>query len=90
MATNSSTTSSDQAAEIAAMSFEAALAELETIVRGLESGSAKLDEAVTSYERGAALKRHCEEKLKQAQAKIERLTIAADGSITGAVPLDGD
>ncbi|MBV6632890.1 MAG: exodeoxyribonuclease VII small subunit [Alphaproteobacteria bacterium] len=85
-----SNTSPEISPEIAAMSFEAALAELETIVRGLESGSAKLDEAVTSYERGAELKRHCEEKLKQAQAKIERLNIAADGSVAGAAPLDND
>lgn len=85
-----STNSTETSADIAAMSFEAALAELETIVRGLESGSAKLNEAVTSYERGAALKRHCEEKLKQAQAKIERLNIAADGSVAGATPLDAD
>tara|TARA_Y100000588_G_scaffold158569_1_gene172488 strand:+ start:191 stop:454 length:264 start_codon:yes stop_codon:yes gene_type:complete len=78
------------AGNIEALSFEAALAELEGIVRGLESGSAKLDEAVASYERGAALKKHCEQKLQQAQAKIERLNISADGQIAGASPLDAE
>jgi exodeoxyribonuclease VII small subunit len=68
-------------ADIAALSFEDALAELERIVRQLEEGRARLDEAIASYERGTALKRHCEAKLREAQAKIDRITIAADGSI---------
>ena len=63
--------------EIAAMSFEDALKELEQIVRRLEDGSAKLDEAISAYERGALLKRHCEAKLAEAKAKID--TIALDG-----------
>ncbi len=67
--------------EIAAMSFEAALAELEQIVRQLEEGKASLDEAITAYERGAALKRHCEAKLREAQAKIEKISLAADGTV---------
>ena len=73
---------------IDALPFEAAMAELETIVRALESGSAPLDEAVATYERGIALKRHCEAKLRQAQATIEKLNIAADGQVAGAEALD--
>lgn len=78
---------SDQT-NIDAMPFEAAMAELETIVRALESGAAPLDEAVATYERGIALKRHCESKLRQAQATIEKLNISADGQVAGAAPLD--
>jgi exodeoxyribonuclease VII small subunit len=67
--------------DIAAMSFEDALAELERIVRQLEDGRGRLDEAIGSYERGTALKRHCEAKLREAQAKVDRITVAADGTI---------
>ena len=67
--------------DIAAMSFEDALSELERIVRQLEEGRGKLDEAISSYERGTALKRHCEAKLREAQAKVDRITVAADGAI---------
>jgi exodeoxyribonuclease VII small subunit len=70
--------------EIASMSFEDALAELEKIVRRIEDGRGKLDEAISAYERGVALKRHCESKLKEAQVKIEQITIGADGAV-GAV-----
>ncbi|MDR3517195.1 MAG: exodeoxyribonuclease VII small subunit [Azospirillaceae bacterium] len=68
-------------ADIAALGFEDALAELERIVRQLEEGRGKLDEAISSYERGTALRRHCEAKLREAQAKVERITITADGSV---------
>lgn len=67
-------------ADIAALSFEDALAELERIVRQVEEGRAKLDDAITAYERGVLLKRHCEAKLKDAQARIEQIALAADGS----------
>jgi exodeoxyribonuclease VII small subunit len=73
--------------DIAALSFEEALAELEQIVRGLEAGKVKLDEAVGAYERGAQLKRHCEAKLAEAKAKVERIVLSADGTPTTA-PLD--
>ena len=69
-------------AEIAAMSFEDALAELEGIVRRLESGQVKLDEAIQSYERGAQLKRHCEKKLNEAQQRVDRIVIGSDGAVT--------
>jgi len=72
----------DEQAAIDAMSFEDALKELEDIVRTLESGQAKLDDAIRSYERGAALKRHCEAKLRDAQVKVEKIVQAPDGTVT--------
>jgi exodeoxyribonuclease VII small subunit len=69
-------------ADIAAMSFEDALAELEGIVRRLEGGQVKLDEAIQSYERGAQLKRHCETKLNEAQQRVDRIVIGPDGAVT--------
>jgi exodeoxyribonuclease VII small subunit len=68
--------------EIAALSFEDALAELEGIVRRLETGNAKLDEAIAAYERGALLKRHCEAKLREAQARVEKIVVSADGTVS--------
>ena len=67
--------------DIAGMSFEDALAELDRIVRDLEAGQGKLDVAISSYERGALLKAHCEAKLRDAEAKVERIAKAADGSL---------
>lgn len=66
--------------DIAAMSFEAALAELEAIVKRLEAGNAKLDEAITAYERGALLKRHCEAKLREAQSRVDKIVMGPDGT----------
>ena len=68
--------------EITAMSFEEALMELEKLVRQLEEGKTRLDDSITAYERGMALKRHCETKLREAQAKIDRIAIASDGTVT--------
>jgi exodeoxyribonuclease VII small subunit len=68
--------------EIAAMSFEDALAELEHIVRRLEAGQVKLDEAILSYERGAQLKQHCARKLNEAQQRVDRIVVGPDGAIT--------
>jgi len=68
-------------ADIAAMSFEDALAELEQIVRRLEAGQVKLDEAIQSYERGAQLKRHCEHKLNEAQQRVDRIVVGPDGVV---------
>jgi exodeoxyribonuclease VII small subunit len=67
-------------ADIAGMSFEVALAELETIVKRLETGNAKLDDAISSYERGALLKQHCEAKLREAQSRVDRIVMGADGT----------
>jgi exodeoxyribonuclease VII small subunit len=71
--------------EIAALSFEAAMDELEKLVRQLEDGRAKLDDAIGAYERGALLKRHCEAKLREAQARIEKIAVQDDGSLQ-AIP----
>lgn len=70
---------SPKLAEITKMSFEDALSELEDIVRTLEGGKGKLEEAITAYERGAQLKAHCEKKLKEAQAKVEKISLSAGG-----------
>jgi len=73
--------------DIKAMSFEDALRELEEIVSKLESGKAPLQESITIYERGEALKRHCEGLLKSAEARIEKITLS-QGKPTGTEPLD--
>ena len=71
------------------MTFEAALGELETIVRALETGQAPLEESISSYERGVALRKQCEEKLREAREKIEKITIDPNGEIK-ATPLDAE
>lgn len=67
--------------DIAAMSFEDALAELERIVRGLEGGQMKLEDAISCYERGALLRRHCEAKLSEAEMRVQAIVERADGSL---------
>jgi exodeoxyribonuclease VII small subunit len=76
--------------EITEMPFEAALAELEQIVDQLEKGAVALDESIRLYERGEALKKRCDELLKNAEMRIEKITLAADGGFKGVVPLDED
>ena len=71
-------------ADIAAMSFEDALAELEQIVRRLEAGQVKLDDAIQCYERGAQLKQHCERKLNEAQQRVDRIVVGPDGDVAPA------
>lgn len=71
-------------ADIAGLSFEAAMKELETIVRALESGSSDLDKAIADYERGNALKTHCLAKLSEAKLKVEQIQMKADGSLATA------
>ncbi len=68
--------------DVAAMSFEDALAELERIVKGLEGGQQKLEDAIGAYERGAALRAHCEAKLAEADARVQAIVAAADGSLS--------
>ena len=75
-------------ADIGDLSFERALKELETIVGRLERGDVELEESIAIYERGEALKAHCDKLLKLAEAKVEKLTFAADGSPKGSEPLD--
>jgi exodeoxyribonuclease VII small subunit len=72
----------EQKSDIAALSFEDALAQLEAIVRGLESGQQKLEDAIAAYERGAALKTHCEAKLAQAEARVQAIVARADGTLS--------
>ncbi len=75
-------------ADIREMSFERGLKELETIVSRLERGDVELEESITIYERGEALKEHCDRLLKQAEAKVEKLTLSQDGTPRGTEPLD--
>ena len=74
--------------DIATMPFEAALAELEAIVDKLEKGAVALDESIALYERGEALKTRCDELLKNAEMRIERITLGPDGAAKGVAPLD--
>lgn len=67
--------------DISALSFEAAMKELEGIVRALESGSADLDKAIADYARGNALKEHCLTKLSEAKLKVEQISVKADGTL---------
>lgn len=75
-------------ADIKDMSFERALKELESIVTRLEKGDVELEESIAIYERGEVLKEHCDRLLRQAEANVEKLTFAADGSPKGTEPLD--
>lgn len=67
--------------DVSKLSFEEALEQLEEIVSRLERGQVDLEESIAIYERGAALKAHCEKKLKDAQARIEKIVVGADGSV---------
>ncbi|HWT98452.1 MAG TPA: exodeoxyribonuclease VII small subunit [Terriglobales bacterium] len=69
-------------ADIANLSFEEALAELQDLVKRLERGDNKLDDAIRSYERGALLKRHCEAKLREAQLKVDKIVLGPDGAVS--------
>ena len=74
--------------DIAKLPFEQALAQLEAIVDQLEKGTVPLEESITIYERGEALKKHCDALLKSAEQRIEKITLGADGKPKGAEPLD--
>jgi exodeoxyribonuclease VII small subunit len=75
-------------ADVRKLSFERALEELESIVKRLEEGKVPLEESVAIYERGESLKRRCEELLRQAEARVEKITLDASGQPTGTEPLD--
>lgn len=77
-----------QHGDIKDMSFERALKELESIVGRLERGDVELEESITIYERGEALKEHCDRLLRQAEAKVEKLTFGSDGQPRGTAPLE--
>ena len=74
--------------DVGQLSFERAIDELETIVKRLEDGKVPLEESVAIYERGEALKRRCEDLLRQAEARVQKITLDATGNPTGAEPLD--
>ena len=78
---------SDLPDDIRKLSFEEALAGLEDIVQQLEAGKVSLEDSITIYTKGTHLRRHCEEKLRAAQEKVEKIVAAADGSVR-AEPAD--
>lgn len=73
---------------IAKMTFEEALAELEKVVGQLDSGDVPLDQSIALYERGAQLKAQCDAKLKAAEEKVAQITLDAKGQPTGTTPVD--
>ena len=75
-------------ADVKKMPFERAIEELESIVKRLEEGKVPLEESVAIYERGESLKRRCEELLRQAEARVDKITTDASGKVTGSEPLD--
>jgi exodeoxyribonuclease VII small subunit len=76
--------------DVATLTFEQALGELETIVSALEGGQTALEESIELYARGEDLKKRCESLLKTAEARIEKITLSADGKARGVEPLDVD
>jgi exodeoxyribonuclease VII small subunit len=78
----------DNNTDIQKLTFERAIEELETIVKRLEEGKVPLEESVAIYERGEMLKRRCEELLRQAEARVEKITLDASGKPSGTAPLD--
>ena len=74
--------------DVKTLSFERAIEELESIVKRLEEGKVPLEESVAIYERGEVLKRRCEELLRQAEARVEKITLDASGKPRGTEPLD--
>ncbi|HEX5280295.1 MAG TPA: exodeoxyribonuclease VII small subunit [Micropepsaceae bacterium] len=77
----------DELPPIEHMSFEAALSELEDIVSRLEQGEVDLEDSIALYERGTALKQHCEKKLKGAEARLEKIVLGTEGA-RGAEPME--
>jgi exodeoxyribonuclease VII small subunit len=76
--------------DVAALPFEKALAELELIVQRLEKGDVALEESIRIYERGEALKGRCDALLREAEARVDKITRDAEGRAVGSEPLDGD
>ena len=75
--------------EIETMSFEQAMKELEATVGKLEHGEATLEDSIALYERGAALRQHCDAVLRQAEERVEKITLAANGQPAGTTPVEG-
>lgn len=80
----------DSNEDLSQMSFEAALRELEGVVRQLEGGDVALEESITLYERGEKLRGHCQARLNAAQARIEKIVQDGEGRAVGTAPLDAD
>jgi exodeoxyribonuclease VII small subunit len=76
--------------DVPTMSFEKALEALEKIVDDLERGDVPLDQSIRIYERGEALKAHCEKLLKAAEDKVEKIRLSREGKPVGVEPLDGE
>lgn len=74
--------------KISAMSFEEALKELESVVQSLEGGQVPLEQSIALYERGEALRAHCEGKLRDAELKVEKIVAGSGGEATGTAPFD--
>ena len=85
---NNQNTPNDQNTDVGQLSFERAIEELESIVKRLEDGKVPLEESVAIYERGEVLKRRCEDLLRQAEARVQKITLDASGNPTGTEPLD--
>lgn len=81
-------TKSSGTADISTLSFEDALKELETIVDRLEKGDVELEASISIYERGEALRAHCDKLLRSAEARVEKITLNQDGTPNGVEPLD--
>jgi len=74
--------------KIESLNFEQALAELEKIVTSLEQGNVALEKSIETYERGEALKKHCQSLLKAAEDRVEKIRLSSDGTPSGTEPLD--
>ena len=82
------TTTPKDAIPVETLSFEAAMDELDRVVGALEAGNVTLEESIRLYERGARLKAHCEARLKDAQLRVEKIVVGADGQAKGAEPAE--
>ena len=76
--------------DIAGLTFEKALEQLEAIVGDLERGDVELEQSIAAYERGEMLKKHCQQLLRAAEDKVEKIRVGADGAAAGVEPLDGE
>ena len=74
--------------DISNFSFEQAMSELEGVVAKLENGQVPLEDSIKLYEMGNDLKKHCEQKLKEAEEKVAQITISSDGSVSGSKPVE--
>lgn len=75
--------------DIEKLSFEEAMRELEQTVSKLETGEATLEESISLYERGAELRKHCETRLREAEERVEKITLSANGQPNGTEPAEG-